>query len=351
MLPITAKRAADDAWTQGNRVRAALVSATKALAELSTAIGDMPDGSQTQVAAETVDLFHMHTGTIAAQLAPVVRPVELPLLPPECWAIVLEFVIERRTTAKFGVDSYTWWPISSAIITNRIRSLRLVSRAWCRLASDLVQAIRVPPHVLRQYPPAHIVELFPHARFVQHVASSTHDKKAIGEIVQLLDDLATRRFGPPPPPETSRIWHTHAEKRSKGYVARFQGRCDTVYSIGVPSSMIKYMTVSDVMLVYLSHDRPVPDIVEVPAALRAKTIVIFDYEKSGFKHLLAIFRAIGAAACAKLRVFAHKSFRVGRLRLSNLGIRCRPDNNDDTETKHIINNWTEDIREIFSANP
>lgn len=346
-----AKRPAESDWAQGDRIRAAFVRATIALSQLSAAIADAPDGNQPQIPAETVELFNKHAGALVAHTQPIVQPSELPRLPTECWGIIMEFVLERRTTAKFGVEPREWWPVASHVLTNRLRCLRLVSRTWHRLASDLVQAIRVPPHVLRQYQPADIVELFPHARFMQHVASSKRDKKAICEVVQQLDAIATHRLGPPPPPETSRIWHTHAEEQKKCYYfSRFHGRCDTVYSIATPSSMLEHMTTSDVMSVHLSPELPAPKIIQVPAVLRAKTIVVFYYDKSGFKHMLAIFRAIGAAACAKLRVFAHKSFRVGRFRLSNLGVRCRPDNSDDPETVRIINNWTEDIREIFSAN-
>jgi hypothetical protein len=348
MLP-TAKRAADDAWQQGDRVRAAFVRATNALTQLSTAVAGMPDGSRPQIPTGTIDLFNMHIGALATQ--PLAQPVELPRLPNECWRIVMEFVLERRTTAKFGVEPREWWPVASYVLSNRIGSLRLVSRAWCRLASDLVQSIRVPTEFMRLYQPSGIASLFPHTRLIQYTIRPKYakqDKQAIKDLVGELDAIASRRFGPPFL-HASRIQRLNMGKeRPSRFKIRYVGQCDTVYVYSSPGNLIDNMSSADVILVNLTRD-VIPSPIEVPDVIRVKTIVLMGGHKSMVAPTLEIFRAIGAEKCANIRVYASRQFQVrDHAPFEKVGIRCRPDKDDDKETAHLIREWAERLRAVFA---
>jgi len=338
------KRSADDAWEQGDRVRTAFVQATNALANLQALILDMPTGAKTQVPIETTKLFNWHTDILARCVPMTVQPVDLPTLPADCWSIVMEFVLERRTTAKFGVEAREWWPITSQEICAQIRSLRLVSRGWCQIVSNLVACIRITPDFINNYTPNVIVERFPNARLV--IYNTRNHEKAMhvaSEVVKLLEDNGCRRYGPAPS-DMSRIQSINTYIPIRIYT-RFHGKSETIYTRASARTFVDRLAIADVVITN-GFDSAASSLT-TPTAVRTKILVLIDYDTHEIQCMLDVLRAIHPTTRAGMHVFLVNCIDGIYDLFHDIGIQCRPNPSDSTETKALINTYIRQIIDIL----
>lgn len=280
MLP-TAKRAADDAWQQGNRVRTALVAVASALTQLDDAVDGMYVDAPIEMSADMMDVLRAQAAVLPARLDALCPPTVLPALPADCWGVVMEFALERRSMATFGAggavnEATEWLPYGHNVPPVRIRRLRLVSRTWCRLASALVRAIVIEPtnQAHAHYIPAPAVT-FPNVRYVDVRVPKLDYSPYIGLFVDALEQNAQRLHGCPPPPNYSRICVRRIDS-NHAIPRRVVGKNDTIFwHVTNNTTLAVALTKADV--VFLSYNfksegtRP---IFATPFPLRARIIVI-----------------------------------------------------------------------------
>lgn len=141
----TKKRAADSDWKTSDRVRAALVEATQAIDRALLVLRDRPDAS-VALAGDFRSQIVASSAALAQSVTRVGTDYNLPALPNDCWRIIMELALGQRTCATFGAGGrvneardYYGNITQSGFVS--IRPLRLVSRAWNRMASQLVRSL------------------------------------------------------------------------------------------------------------------------------------------------------------------------------------------------------------------
>ena len=147
-MPPPKKRVAEPEWTHGDRVRRALIRASVALTALHAELAALPaDAPRVEIDVAVLESLDNNAAVMQAhadRLAPQLTPV----LPTDCWRIIMEFVLDRRTMASFGTggqinEPHTWFRAQSSERTEMLHTLRLVTRNWCGAASQLVRTIHI----------------------------------------------------------------------------------------------------------------------------------------------------------------------------------------------------------------
>ena len=147
------KRKSASEWKDSERVRLCLYDTVDALRSMN-AIAALrgPSDAPLEINADLLREARAQMAALDASFGAAFVPAALPVLPADCWAIVMDFALERRTMASFGVGGvvnapWIWRPVQNERRTKMLRAMRLVSRAWNRVASDRVTylyAYRVP---------------------------------------------------------------------------------------------------------------------------------------------------------------------------------------------------------------
>ena len=196
------KRAADDEWKQSERARQALVAAnhalevaTAALAALTTPLPITPEFRQTLMAN-------------LAQAGPVITSGtemrELPVLPDDCWLTIMQLATGQRLMSTFGPNGkvqggspYYGAPSlqanSKQPLFASLHTLRLVSRAWCRMASRLVREFTIKGGGKKVRYPANLAQTFPYAEIIWKQSTSESYDKFINDLVTDIDANHHRR--------------------------------------------------------------------------------------------------------------------------------------------------------------
>jgi hypothetical protein len=172
------KRPVEPEWTRGDRVRRALISANAALAKLRVELAALPaDAERAEINVGMLDAFRGNI-SLLEQHADKIAPQLIPVLPTDCWRIIMEFALDRRSAATFGTDAqinepYVWLRAQSAERTQTLHTLRLVSRNWCGAATQLVRTI-VANHIKLPDCSA-ATRVFTKARFMTAPCAAPHE--------------------------------------------------------------------------------------------------------------------------------------------------------------------------------
>lgn len=341
-MPPKAKRAAESTWQQGDRVRAALAAANTALAQLAAAMDAVPNGTRFEITTATIDAICAQTEALPARLGAVCRPVDVPALPADCWNIVMEFVLDRRTMATVGPGGVVnepreWWPQRSEAANAQLRALRLVSRTWCRLASELVRAIVLDNGTSKRIRhPTTLANTFPNARYIKARSPQCDYIEYVNQIAADLERNATRLHGPLSIESfrVSRvIWPTYNTYR------RIIGKNDTIYKyVGNISSkcLRTALATADVVFVGIINNQEKMDPAIMPT-LRAKLILLDMHLIVSQNPLLQVLAAFDADSRSKTHIFTSVLMsKADRQRYDDLGIQYSPTPLTDKKTQGLI---------------
>lgn len=169
---VAKKRAADSDWQTGDRVRAALVAATQAVEHALLMLRDRPDAS-VALAGEFRRQIVDKSTALAQSVTRVGTDYDLPALPNDVWRIIMELALGQRTCATFGAggrinEARDYYGNVTQTGFASIHTLRLVSRAWNRMASQLVRSLFLENgHSKRIRHPLSMADTFPNVSMIR----------------------------------------------------------------------------------------------------------------------------------------------------------------------------------------
>jgi len=291
-MMLTTKRSADDAWEQGDRVR--------------TALGASTDELCTQM-------------------------VVTPTLPADCWGIVMEFVLNRRTMATFGAGRtinkpIKYWPRRPyKTDPTQLYNLRLVSRTWCRLASALVRSI-----VLDNYDssniehPTTLATTFPNARYIDITAGYCDYSAFAASLAADLEQNTARRLGRLHPPGYPRI-HVCPDSFIREKFRQAVGENDTIFqAVTDVKDIARALSNADVIKMYGFYNNEEIYQPETNFTLRATTILVWGGDEGLFEVLFKLLATIDADIRKNTTIYSYNPKLVSFVRdhCRNLGIPC-----------------------------
>jgi len=308
MLP-TAKRAADDAWTQGDRVRTALIAVNSAFEQLGTAIDNMQVDAPIGVPTSMFDELCTQAAAFRDRIGAAQQPAATLALPADCWGVVMEFALDRRTMATFGANGCVnepreYWPKRDASVTAQLRTLRQVSRTWCRLASSLVRAIMLDNDQYIGVPDSiPLATVFPNARYIGYRLPKYDDSALVLSLVRVLEKNAERRHGCPPAPGYSRIFVNNI--KSEQFGVRIVGQNETRFAkVTTIDSLASALSDADIVLSDPGGYRQFNYPTNVSSlSLRARIIVIMSSSDDFDDFLFCLLATADANARENLRIY------------------------------------------------
>lgn len=173
------KRAVDSDWKTSDRVRAALVEATQAMDRALLVLRDRPDAS-VALAGDFRSQIVASSAALAQSVTRVGTDYNLPALPNDCWRIIMELALGQRTCATFGAggrvnEARDYYGNITQSGFASIRPLRLVSRAWNRMASQLVRSLFLENgHSKTIRHPLSMADTFPNVARIRFRAPEIH---------------------------------------------------------------------------------------------------------------------------------------------------------------------------------
>lgn len=178
------KRAADSDWKTSDRVRAALVSVNTAVEQALRVLHSLPDAS-VPLAGDFRSQIVASSSALAQSVARVGTDYNLPPLPTDCWRIIMEFALGQRTCATFGPSGCVneardyYGNITQSGFAS-IHPMRLVSRAWNRIASQLVRSLYLDNGLSKKIRhPLSIADTFPNVTRIRYRALANADQYAV----------------------------------------------------------------------------------------------------------------------------------------------------------------------------
>jgi len=309
-MPPKAKRAADDAWHQGDRVRTALIAVNSAFAQLEAAIDSMQVDAPISVSANMFDALCAQAAALPGRIGAVCRPAATPVLPADCWGVVMEFALDRRTMATFGANGCVnepreYWPKRDASVTLQLRALRLVSRTWCRLASALVRAIVLDNgQSTRVRHPTTLADTFPNARYIGYRSPNCDYSAFVKPIAAALEQNAERRHGCSPAPGYPRVYVRNSLIDPE--ITRVTGKNDTTFkTVHSIAKLSDALTNADIVLINAKAYASITYATNPsPLALRTRMIVIVSTNPELCDFLLWLLATADADARKNLCIYS-----------------------------------------------
>lgn len=255
-MSASGKRRLPAEWKESDCVRRALYDTVDALRQLNAVVALRgADDAALEINAALVDDARAQMAALDTAFGTAFTPVTLPALPADCWRNVMEFVLERRTMATFGAggvvnEPWMWRPVANIARTIMLRSLRLVSRSWSRVASDLVLFVSGWPgkerHLLLR-------DVCRNVRYIDGVATNcTHPPEASCSCNDCerrrANDRATMIAGGPHPDGYSRINQPSSFSRmSNGTQYRIDLQDRVCKLVSTPQAFIHALKTADIV--------------------------------------------------------------------------------------------------------
>lgn len=191
------KRAVDSDWKTSDRVRAALVTVNTAVEQALRVLRSLPDAS-VPLAGDFRSQIVASSSALAQSVARVGTDYDLPPLPIDCWHIIMELALGQRTCATFGLggrvnEARDYYGNITQSGFASIHPMRLVSRAWNRIASQLVRSLYLDNGLSKKIRhPLSIADTFPNVTRIRYHSPENADQYA--DFVGKLRDTLEKRW-------------------------------------------------------------------------------------------------------------------------------------------------------------